>query len=71
MVKELEKLKKYLPKGYTLKLAEEFGVTQVTASNALLGKHHRFDIIARAIEMAKENMNMLKEVAEIFSEEEK
>jgi phage terminase large subunit len=71
MVEELEKLKKYLPKGYTLKLAKEFGVNQVTIIHALKGKHHRFDIIKRAVELAKENIAILKELGETVNEAEK
>jgi hypothetical protein len=68
MTEDLEKLKKYLPKGYCTILAKEFGVTEVTASNALMGKHRRFDIITRAIEMAKETIRMQKELKETISE---
>jgi hypothetical protein len=68
MVEELEKLKTHLPKGYTLKLAKEFGVTQVTITHALMGKHHRFDIIARAVEMAKETLAMKKELRAVVGE---
>lgn len=49
----LKKLKKQLPRGYTLKLANEIGTTQQTVSNALLGRTRRFDIVEKAIEMAK------------------
>jgi len=38
MEEELEKLKEYLPKGFTKILAAEFGVTDVTVSNSLNGK---------------------------------
>jgi hypothetical protein len=68
MVEDLEKLKKYLPKGYCTILAKEFGVTEVTASNALSGKHRRFDIIKRAIEMAKESISIQKELKETVNE---
>jgi predicted transcriptional regulator len=49
-------------------LAKEFGVTEVTASNALRGKHRRFDIIKRAIEMAKESIAIQRELKETVSE---
>jgi hypothetical protein len=63
MVEELERLKKYLPKGYSIRLAEEFGVTQVTITHALMGRYRRFDIIERAVEMAQENIAILKRVS--------
>ena len=53
---ELEKLKEYLPKGFTKILAKEFEVTDVTICNSLNGKNRRFDIIQRAIEMARETL---------------
>jgi hypothetical protein len=49
-------------------LAEEFGVTQVTITHALMGKYRRFDIIARATEMAEENIAILKKVSETVNE---
>lgn len=64
---DFETLKAHLPVGFTRVLAKEFGVTDVTISNSLNGKTKRFDIIERAIEMAKENLeikNRLKEFAE-------
>jgi hypothetical protein len=68
MERELKKLKKYLPKGYALKLAEEFSVTPMTVSYALGGRHHRFDIIKRAIEMAQENINIKKKLKQTIEE---
>jgi hypothetical protein len=68
MTEELEKLKKYLPTGYTTTLVREFGVTEATISNALCGKYRRFDIIKRAIEMAKESMAIQKELEETVNE---
>ena len=59
---QLEKIKKYLPKGYTNLLAVEFGVTGVTVCKSLKGKTKRFDIIKRAIEMANENLNVQKKL---------
>ena len=68
MEEDFEKLKKFLPKGFTKILAEEFGVTDVTISNSLNGKSKRFDIIKRAIEMAKENINIKNELNAVVSE---
>jgi predicted transcriptional regulator len=68
MVEELEKLKKYLPKGYSIQIAKELGVTQATVTHAMSGKHRRFDIIKRAIELAKESMAIQKELKETVSE---
>jgi len=68
MVEELEILKKRLPKGFTVRLAREFGVTPMTVTNALKGRHRRFDIIQGAIELAEETIdieNHLKEVINI------
>ena len=65
MEEELEKIKEYLPTGYTRVLSKEFGVTDVTISNSLNGKTKRFDIIKRAIEMAKENIGVKKELEEL------
>ena len=68
MVEDFEKLKKFLPKGFTKILADEFGVTDVTVSNALNGKSKRFDIIKRGIKMAKENIALKNELSEVVSE---
>jgi hypothetical protein len=68
MESELKKLKKYLPTGYTLKLAEEFGVTPMTVTYALSGKRRRFDIIKRAVELAKESIAIQKELKEAVGE---
>ena len=65
MNEELEGLKKYLPKGFTRILAKEFGVTDVTVSNSLNGKTKRFDIIQRAIDMAKETLKTKQNLKEI------
>jgi predicted transcriptional regulator len=64
MENELEKLKKYLPKGFTDMLAKEFGVTGATVTGALQGKTRRFDIIKRAVKMAKENVEIHNELKE-------
>ena len=69
MVEELDKLKRYLPKGYTEKLASEFGVTQMTIYNVLNGRtQNRFDIIKRTIELAKENISIQKELKGVVKE---
>lgn len=57
-----DKLIKLLPPGYGLKLAKEFKVTNVTVCNSLRGKTKRFDILKRAIEMAKENADVLSQL---------
>lgn len=56
------KLVRLLPPGYGLKLAKEFNVTNVTVCNSLKGKTKRFDILKRAIEMAKENACILNQL---------
>ena len=68
MEEELEKLKEYLPKGFTKILAAEFGVTDVTVSNSLLGKTKRYDIIKRAIEMARETLTIKNELKDVVGE---
>jgi predicted transcriptional regulator len=68
MEKELEKLKKHLPKGFTRTLAKEFGVTDVTISHALSGKHRRFDIIQRAVEMARETAKTRRELNDVIED---
>ena len=58
-------MKKRLPKGFTVRLAKQFGVTPMTVTNALKGRHRRFDIIQGAIELAEETNkieNQLKDV---------
>jgi len=69
MEEELKKMKANLPKGYTRMLAKEFGVTDVTVCNSLNGKTRRFDIIKRAIEMARKNIAIKKELKKIVGEE--
>jgi len=68
MQEELEKLKEYLPVGYTRMLAKEFGVTDVTVCNSLNGKTKRYDIIKRAIEIAKENIGIKNELSDVVAE---
>ena len=66
MVEALEQLKKRLPKGWTVKLAKEFNCSPMTVTNALQGKHRRYDIIEGALRMANETIeieNKLKQVA--------
>ncbi|MCL1937230.1 MAG: hypothetical protein FWF52_02405 [Candidatus Azobacteroides sp.] len=68
MVDEIKKIKKYLPKRYIQTLAEEFGCTGTTILNTLNGRTRRFDIIERAIELAREvkekNQKILEELKE-------
>jgi hypothetical protein len=65
MVEDLEILKKRLPKGFTVRLAEKFNVTPTTVTNALKGRHRRFDIIQGAIEMAEETNRIESQLKEI------
>ena len=55
-LEELEKIKKMLPRGYSRQLAKEFGVSAATVINTMDGKTKRFDIIKRAITIAKKNV---------------
>ena len=65
MNKELEKLRRYLPKGYNRTLAEQFGVTNVTVSNSLNGKTRRFDIIQAAIDLARETQKTQQDLKKL------
>lgn len=58
LLENLKALRPLLPKGYTTIIAKEMGVTNITVSNALLGRTRRFDIIERAIELAESNKNI-------------
>lgn len=58
LLENLKALRPLLPKGYTTIIAKEMGVTNITVSNALLGRTRRFDIIERAIELAEANKNI-------------
>ena len=58
LLENLKALRPLLPKGYTTIIAKEMGVTNITVSNALLGRTRRFDIIGRAIELAEANKNI-------------
>lgn len=58
LLENLKALRPLLPKGYTTIIAKEMGVTNITVSNALLGRTRRFDIIERAIELAETNKNI-------------
>jgi predicted transcriptional regulator len=68
MIEELKEIRRYLPTGYCRKLAKEFGCSDMTASNALRGKNKRFDIIRRALEMARESKRSLEELEAFTSE---
>jgi len=69
ITKELEALKKKLPKGFTEKLATEFNVSKATITYALQGKNRRYDIIYRAIELAKETNKIEKKLEETIKNE--
>ena len=71
MNQELEKLKTHLPKGYTKILAEEFNVSPMTIHNSLSGKTKRYDIIQRAVAMAKEKLETIKDAGDVVGELEK
>ncbi len=65
MEADLEKIKKYLPKGYCKKIATDLGVTPMTVSNALSGKSKRYDIIEKALKIAEENIAVEKKLAKL------
>ena len=51
--KELQKLKKMMPKGYRQTLADEFEITAGYVDQIFRGDKERTDVIERAIEIAK------------------
>lgn len=63
----LRKLRSQLPRGYTLKLANEIGTTQQTITNALWGRTRRFDIVEKAIEMAKRGEQTAQQLKEFVN----
>lgn len=63
----LKKLRKQLPKGATRRLSEEFNAVPMTIINALNGRTRRFDIIDRAIEMAKEGQQTAQQLKEFVN----
>lgn len=63
----LKKLRSQLPKGYSWKLAQEMGTTQATISNALWGRTRRFDIVEKAIEMAKRGNQTAQQLNEFVN----
>jgi predicted nucleotidyltransferase len=68
MNEDFEILKKYMPKRYYKTLAEKFGVTEMTVFNSLKRKNRRFDILASAVEMARESKRSLEELEAFTSE---
>lgn len=67
LLDNLKALRPLLPKGYTTIIAKEMGVTNITVSNALLGRTRRFDIIERAIELAEANKNIAIRLKNVVS----
>ena len=68
MGNEFNKIKKFLPVGYSKRLAKEFNVSEGTVIGALRNKNRRFDIIQRAIELARENIKIIDELSAVASE---
>ena len=64
----LKKLRNQLPKGYSWKLAKEMNTTQATITNALWGRTRRFDIVEKAIEMAKRGEQIAQQLKEFVNE---
>lgn len=63
----LKKLRKQLPKGYSWKLAKEMNTSQATITNALWGRTRRFDIVEKAIEMAKRGEQTAQQLKEFVN----
>ena len=68
LLENLKALRPLLPKGYTKIIANELGVTEITVSNALLGRTRRFDIIERAIELAEANKAIAIRLNEVVNQ---
>ncbi len=62
--KRLDKLRPYLPSGYTIIIAEKCNTTAMTVSNALQGKTRRYDIIECALDLAEEGLRISKRLDE-------
>lgn len=63
----LKKLRNQLPKGYSWKLAKEMNTSQATITNALWGRTRRFDIVEKAIEMAKRGEQIAQQLKEFVN----
>lgn len=63
----LKRLRNQLPKGYSWKLAKEMNISQATITNALWGRTRRFDIVNRAIEMAREGEQTAQQLKEFVN----
>lgn len=63
----LRKLRSELPRGYTKILAREFGISQMSITNALWGRTQRLDIVERAIEIAEENRKITNKLNEVVN----
>jgi predicted transcriptional regulator len=66
MKNEFKKIRKFLPAGFSKTLAKEFSVSEATVVHALKGKNKHFDIVKRAIEMAKVNMQIKEELTAVI-----
>jgi hypothetical protein len=66
MKNEFKKIRKFLPTGFSKTLAIEFNVSEGTVINALKGKNKHFDIVRRAIELVRENIQVQEELNAIL-----
>lgn len=68
MLKNIKRLRQWLPNGYVSIIANELGVNPMTVSNALQGKSRRFDIIKKAVDLAKEQKAIADELKQLVNE---
>ena len=68
ITEDLQKLRFLLPLDYIDRITQKFGVSRSTASNALLGRSRRFDIIEYAIELAEENKRIAQRLDEVVNQ---
>ena len=65
-LEKLKQLKSILPSGYTKIIAKEMSVTDMTVSNALLGRTRRYDIVECAIRLAEKRKNVIESLEEVI-----
>ena len=68
LMNNLKALRPMLPIGYIKIISEKTGCSEMTVSNALLGRTRRYDIINCAIELAMENKAILEKLDKVVNE---
>lgn len=64
---DLNKLKKLLPKKYSLTIAEKCNVSESYVRKVLSGNADRLDVIDQAIELAKDHQDKMIKRSELIS----